>query len=81
MKIVDEIKIECFQNFEQYMKINHINIRIIDLEIQTKLMLYLKKYKYSCIAHSLLFSSSITEDTNIIFITANGLIDAKDIFN
>ena len=33
MKIIDEIKIEGFQNFEQYMRINPINIRIIDPEI------------------------------------------------
>ena len=38
MKIIDEIKIEGFQNFEQYMKINPINIRITDPEIQTKSM-------------------------------------------
>ena len=57
MKIVDEIKIEGFQNFEQYMKINPINIQIIDPEIQTKLMFYSKKYKYRFIANSLLFSS------------------------
>ena len=69
MKIVDEIKIEGFQNFEQYMKINPINIRIIDPEIQTKFMFYSKKYKYRFIANSLLFSSSIKEDTKIIFIT------------
>ena len=77
MKIVDEIKIEDFQNFEQYMKINPINIRIIDPEIQTKFMFYSKKYKYRFIANSLLFSSSIKEDTKIIFITTNGLNDAK----
>ena len=51
------------------MKINPINIRIIDPEIQTKLMFYSKKYKYRFIANSLLFSSSIKEDTKIIFIT------------
>ena len=79
MKIVDETKIEGFQNFEQYMKINPINIRLIDPEIQTKLMFYSKKYKYRFIANSLLFSSSIKEDTKIIFITTNGLTDAKDI--
>ena len=62
MKIVDEIKIEGFENFEQYMKINPINIQITDPEIQTKLMFYLKKYKYRFIAHSLLFSSSIKDD-------------------
>ena len=79
MKIVDEIKIEGFQNFEQYMKINPINIQIIDPEIQMKLMFYWKKYKYRFIANSLLFSYSIKEDTKIIFITTNGLNDAKDI--
>ena len=57
MKIIDEIKIESFQNFEQYMKINPISTRIIDPEIQTKLMFYSKKYKYRFIANSLLFSS------------------------
>ena len=79
MKIIDEIKIEGFRNFEQYMKINPINIRIIDPEIQTKLMFYSKKYKYRFIANSLLFSSSMKEDTKIIFITTNGLNDTKDI--
>ena len=77
MKIIDEIKIEGFQNFEQYMKINPINIQIIDPEIQTKLMFYSKKYQYRFIANILLFSSSIKEDTKIIFITTNGLNDAK----
>ena len=77
MKIVDEIKIEGFQNFEQYMKINPINIRIIDPEIQKKFMFYSKKYKYRFIANSLLFSSSIKEDTKIIFITTNGLTTQK----
>ena len=40
MKIIGEIKIEGFQNFEQFMRINPINIRIIDPEIQTKLMFF-----------------------------------------
>ena len=38
MKIVDETKIEGFENFEHYMKINPINVQITDPEIQTKLM-------------------------------------------
>ena len=61
------------------MKINPINIQIIDPEIQSKLLLYSKKYKYRFIANSLLFSFSIGKDTNVIFITTNGLNDAKDI--
>ena len=79
MKIIDEIKIEGFQNFEQYMKINPIDIRITDPEIQTKLLYYSKRFKYRFIANSLLFSSSIKEDTKVIFITTNDLNDAKEI--
>ena len=78
MKVVDEFKIEGFQNFQQYLKINPINIQITDLEIQNKLLFYAKRYKYR-FANSLLFSSSIKKDTNVIFITTNGLNDAKNI--
>ena len=72
-------KLKVFKIFEQYMKINPINIQIIDPEIQSKLLFYSKKCKYRFIANSLLFSSSIGKDTNVIFITTNGLNDAKDI--
>ena len=37
-KIIDQVIIEGFQDFEQYMKINPINIEISDLEIQTNLL-------------------------------------------
>ena len=58
---------------------NPIIVRIIDPDIQIKLLFYSKKYKYRFIANSLLFSSSIKEDTKVIFMTKNGLNDAKDI--
>ena len=76
MQIKDELIIEGFQNFEKYSRINPISVRIIDPDIQTKLLFYSKKYKY---ANSLLFSSSIKEDTKFIFIRTNGLNNAKDI--
>ena len=79
MQIKDEFIIEGFQNFEKYSRINPISVRIIDPDIQTKLSFYSKKYKYRFIANSLLFSSSIKEDTKTIFITSNGLNDAKDL--
>ena len=79
MQIKDEFKIEGLQNFEQYSKINPISVRIIDPDLQTKLLFYSKKYKYRFIANSLLFSSSIKEDTKTIFITTNDLNDAKDL--
>ena len=79
MKVVDEFNIEGFQNSQQYLKINPINIQITNPEIQNKLLCYANRYKYRFIANSLLSSSSIKKDTNIIFITLNGLNDAKNI--
>ena len=79
MKFVDEFKIEGFQNFRQYLKINPINIQIIDPQIQNTLLFYSNKYKYRFILNSLLSSSQVQKDTNAIFITTNGLNDAKEI--
>ena len=78
-KIIDEFKTEGLQNFNQYLKINPIAIQIVESEIQNKLLFYSKNYKYRFIANSLLFSSSIQKDTNVIFIVTNGLNDAKEI--
>ena len=78
-KIIDEFKIEVLQNFNQYLKINPIAIQIVESEIQNKLLFYSKNYKYRFIANSLLFSSSIQKDTNVIFIVTNGLNDTKEI--
>ena len=71
MQIKDEFIIGL-QSFEQYSKINPISVRIIDPDLQTKLLFHSKKYKYRFIINSLLFSSSIKEDTKTIFITTNG---------
>ena len=79
MQTKDEFKTEGLQNFEQYSKINLISVRIIDPGLLTKLLLYSKNYKSRFITNSLLFSFSIKEDTKTIFITSNGLNDAKDL--
>ena len=71
--------IEGFQNFAQYGRINPVDIRITDPEICSKLPFYSKKYKYHFIINSLLFSSAVQGDINAIFITTNGLTDAKQI--
>ena len=39
-----------------------------------------KKYKYGLIIKNLLFSSSIKNDTQVIFLLCDGLKDAKDAF-
>ena len=80
MQIEDEFKIEGLQNLVQYSKFNPISVRIIDPDLQTTLLFYSKKYKYRFIANSLLFSSSMKQDTKTIFIISNGLNDAKDLF-
>ena len=49
------------------------------LKIKQNYFYIQKKYKYRFIANSLLSSSANKEDTKAIFITTNGLIDAKDI--
>ena len=74
------LKLKDFKNFQQYLKINPINIQITDSEIQNKLLFYTNRYKYRFVANSLLFSSSIKKDTNVIFITTKGLNDPKNIF-
>ena len=78
-KIIDQVLIEGFQNFAQYDKINPVDIRRTDPEIRSRFSLYSIKYKYRFIIHSLLFSSANQGDINAIFITANGLSDAKQI--
>ena len=79
MQIKDEFIIEALQKFDQYNTINPISVQIIDPDIQNKLLSYSEKYKYIFIANSFLFSSSIEEDTKVIFIRTNGLNDAKDV--
>ena len=39
-----------------------------------------KKYKYGLIIKNLLFSSSIKNDTQVIFLLCDGLKDAKEAF-
>ena len=70
---------KLFKILNNTVKINRISVRIIDPDLQTKLSFYSKKYKYRFIANSSLFSSSIKEDTKVIFIATNGLNDTKDI--
>ena len=62
-KQIDEFRIEGLQSFNQYIKINPINIQITESKIQSKLSTYSKQYKHKFIINNLLFSSSIQNDT------------------
>ena len=78
LKKIEKLKLKDFK-ISAVFKINPINIQINDSEIQNKLLFYAKRCKCRFIANSLLFILSIKKDTNVIFITRNGLNDAKNI--
>ena len=78
MQIKNEFKVESFQNFEKYSIINPVNVKITDSTFQNSLLFYARNHKYRFIANSLLFSFSLKTDTNVMFITTNGLNDAKE---
>ena len=78
-QIVDEIRIAVLQIYNAYEKLNPIEINIRDSEIQWKLSRYgAQRYKYRFIIDSLLISSSVVQDTNVIFLICNGLNNARD---
>ena len=76
-KIIDEIKVEGRQKFIQYTKITPILVEIFGTEFQNKLRFYSKRFKFRFIADSLLFSPSIQNESNVIFLSVNGLNEAK----
>ena len=74
--IIDKIKIMRLQSFHQYNKLNPVEVSIQN----SKVNIYLNRfshYKYRFIRNNLLFTSSLTNDTNIICVTCNRLNDAK----
>ena len=76
-QLVDEFRIVGLQNYNLDEILNPIEINICDSKIQGKLSRYgTQRYKYCFIIDSLLISSSVVEDTNVIFLICNGLNDA-----
>ena len=77
-EIKDEFRIFGIQSVELFEKLNPINIQIRDSKINSKLAKYSnKRYKYGFIITNLLLSSSIQQDTNVIFLMCNGLNDPQ----
>ena len=59
-------------------KSNPVEIATHDSEVQSKLSRYGNQhYKYRFIVNSLLISSSIVQETHLIFLISNGLNDAR----
>ena len=67
-QVVDEFRIVGLQNDNLDEKLNPIEINIRESQIQGKLSRYgTQRYKYCFIVDSLLISSSVVQDTNVIF--------------
>ena len=66
------------QNRSLNEKLNPVEITIHNSQIQRKLSRYgNQRYKYRFIINSLWISSSIVQETNVIFLISNGLNDAR----
>ena len=74
---IDEIKSMGLQSFNQYDKLNPVEVSIQNNEVNVYLNRF-SRYKYRLIINNLLFSSSMINDTNVIFVSCNGLNNARD---
>ena len=78
-QLADKIRIVGLQYYDLDEKLNSIEIKIRDSKIQGKLSRYgTQLYKYLFILDSLLISSSVVQDTNVIFLICTGLNNARD---
>ena len=77
MELVDEISILGIQNLE-FNVLNPIYISINSDTIISKLQLY-KNNRFRFVLRTLLFSSNIVNDTDVIIVTSNGLSNTKQV--
>ena len=79
MPVVEkEVTIEGLQAFDNYQKLNPLDIKITDNEIFKKLIFKEnRRIKYRFIPNSILLSSSVQEETQVIFLTVSGLNEAR----
>ena len=77
-EIIDSITIIWIQKTE-YSYINPVHIQIKSESIIRRLISN-KNNKYRFTLKNLIFSSNITNDTDIIFLISNGLSDARKVF-
>ena len=75
-EIINEINIGGLQSFEKYSRLNPTEIHLPDNNVVSAKY---KNYKYRFIIMGLLISLSFTNETNVTFITCNGLNDSKKV--
>ena len=69
-EIVDTVHILGLQNFDDYGRFNPVEITIDSNKIIQTLSNY-KKYKFRFIVQSLLFSTNLQSNTDVIFMTCD----------
>ena len=71
MPIIErEVTIEGLQSFDKYQKLNPLDIKITDSEIFKRLIFKEnKRIKYRFTPNSILLSSSVQEETQVMFLT------------
>ena len=73
LEVKDTIRILGFQNNEY----NFLNILITSDDVIQQLTKY-KRYRYRFVLESLLFSSNIQNNTDVIFVSCDGLNNTKE---
>ena len=76
LEVKDTIRILGFQNAE-YNFLNPIKVSI-DSDDVIQLLTKYKRYRYRFVLESILFSSNIQNDTDVIFVSCDGLNNAKE---
>ena len=79
-KIIKTVHVLGLQSFINYERMNLVKITVDSNEIVEDLSKY-KRFKCRFLIESLLFSSNLQNDTDVIFITCNGLSDAREALN
>ena len=76
-EIIKTVPVLGLQRFINYKRMNPVEITLDSNEIVEDLSKY-RKFKYRFLIQSLLLSSNLQNDTNVIFIMCNDLSDARE---
>ena len=76
-EIIKTVHVLGFQIFINYKRMNPVKITLDSNEIVEDLSKY-RKFKYRFLIQSLLLSSNLQNDTDVIFIMCNDLSDARE---
>ena len=77
LEIIETIHALGLQNFVSYEQMNSIEVSLDSNDIIERLAKY-KKFKYRFLIKNLLFCSNLENNTNVVFVTCDGLSDVKE---